>query len=185
METVIQILHVVKSPKTALVLIFFSGALLFAPLEKIGLRTPQFTDEYQTHILMVFLFAASILVLELGVILLKILKMPFQANARRKWLDKTFFSLNLNELCVLWAMTQTGMKTIKADYANPIMISLRQKGCLGLMPGPQNWGEVHHYMPDSLYERIRDQGYDRFPVDFKNSVRFEDEVREIVHASTS
>lgn len=184
MEFITQFFQALKSPRTALVLLLFSGALLFFPTEKISIAQPSFTQEYQTQILVVFFLSGSILVLEVGDLFLTLLGAPFRAKARKKQLEQTFLSLNLNELCVLWVMTQSGTKTIKGDYTNHVMISLRQKGALGLIMGYQNLGEAHHFMPDDLYELVRDRGYTRFPDDFKNSTRFEDEVREIVFRST-
>lgn len=184
MEFIIHFFQALKSPRTALVLLLFSGALLFMPTNFFGLEKPQFTNSYQTQILIVFFLAASILALEICDLFLALVRAPFRAKARRKKLEQTFLSLNLDELCVLWAMTQSGTKTIKGDYTNHVMISLRQKGALGLIMGYQNLGGAHHFMPDDLYEIIRDKGFNRFPEDFKNSVRFEDEVREIVFRST-
>lgn len=184
MEFITQFFQALKSPRTALVLLLFSGALLFFPVEKLGLEQPEFTAEYQTQILVVFFLAGAILALEIGSIVLSLIGAPFRARARRKRIEETFYSLNLDELCVLWAMTRSGTKTIKGDYTNHVMISLRQKGALGLVMGYQSLGEAHHFMPDALYDLVVERGYDRFPDDFKNSVRFEDEVREIVHRST-
>ncbi len=184
MEFFSQLFQAMKSPRTALVFAIFSGALLFVPFERIGVTQPQFTQDYQTQILVVFVFALAILSLEAFEIILALIGIPFRVRANRKQLNAAFYSLNLNELCVLWSMTQTGMKTIKADYHNPVMISLRQKGCLGLLTGPQNMPEAHHYMPDALFKVVREKGHDRFPNEFKNSVRFEDELREIVRQAT-
>lgn len=184
MDLVIHFFQALKSPRTALVLALFSGALLFFPFEEIGLDKPKFTAEYQTQILLVFVFALAILALEAFELLLALAGAPFRARARRKQTEETFYSLNLNELCVLWVMTQTGTKTIKGDYTNPVMISLRQKNCLGILAGYQNLGGAHHYMPDALYDLVKERGYERFPDDFKNSSRFQDEVREIVYRAT-
>jgi len=38
-------------------------------------------------------------------------------------------------------------------------------------------------MPDALYDLVAERGYERMPDDFRNSVRFEDEVRERVQRS--
>ena len=184
MEFITHFFQALRSPRTALVLFLFSGALLFVPTESLGIPQPQFAEDYQTQILIVFFLSCSILALELGDLFLTLLGAPFRAKARKKQVEQTFLSLNLNELCVLWVMTQSGTKTIKGDYTNHVMISLRQKGALGLIMGYQNLGEAHHYMPDDLYDIVRDRGYSRFPDEFKNSTRFEDEVREIVFRST-
>ncbi len=184
MEFITQFFQALKSPKTALVLFLFSGALLFVPLESLGLAQPEFTAEYQTQIVVVFFLAAAILTLEIGSLALKLITAPFRARARRQRTKETFYSLNLEELCVLWVMTQSGTKTIKGDYTNHVMISLRQKNALGLIMGYQTMGEAHHFMPQELFDLVAKHGYGRFPDDFKNSVRFEDEVREIVRRST-
>ncbi len=188
MEFITHFFQALKSPRTALVLVLFTGALLFVPLDQLGLEQPQFTTEYQTQILLVFLLASAILILEILTWTALKFRAPFQKRARKKAykkaIEKTFYSLNLDELCVLWAMTQNGTKSIKGDYNNHVMVSLRQKNALGLIPGVQNLNEAHHYMPDALYDLVAKHGYERMPKDFRESVRFEDEVREIVHRST-
>lgn len=188
MEFITQFFQALKSPKTALVLFVFSGALLFVPIDRLGLEQPEFTDAYQTQILLVFFLASAILILEIVIWTVFTIRAPLQKRAREKAykdsIEKTFNSLNLDELCVLWAMTQGGTKSIKADYDNHVMVSLRQKNALGLIPGLQNLTEAHHYMPDALYDLVAERGYERMPEDFRNSVRFEDEVREIVRRST-
>ncbi|KIC08851.1 hypothetical protein RA19_18515 [Leisingera sp. ANG-M1] len=188
MEFITQFFHALKSPKTALVLFLFSGALLFVPIDRLGLDRPEFTSEYQTQILLVFFLASAILILELVTWAVSTIRSPFQRRAREKayqeLIEKVFYSLNLDELCVLWAMTQAGTKTIKASYDNHVMVSLRQKKALGIITGVQSLHEMHHYMPDALYDLVAERGFERMPEDFRNSVRFEDEVREIVHRST-
>ena len=54
MEFITQFFQALKSPKMALVLFLFSGALLFVPIERLGLQQPEFTEAYQTQILLVF-----------------------------------------------------------------------------------------------------------------------------------
>lgn len=188
MEFIIQFFQALKSPKTALVLLLFSGVLLFVPIDRLGLNPPEFTEEYQTQILLVFFLASAILILEIVTLMISMIRSPFQRRAREKALhesvEKTFYSLNLDELCVLWAMTHGGTKTIKASYDNHVMVSLRQKNALGLISGVQSLHEAHHYMPDALYDLVAERGYERMPEEFRNSVRFEDEVRERVHRST-
>ncbi|KJZ18976.1 super-infection exclusion protein B [Loktanella sp. S4079] len=187
MEFITQFFQALKSPKTALVLFLFSGALLFVPVKRLGLSQPEFTDVYQTQILVVFFLASAILILEILTWAVSMILSPFQRRARekayRESIEKTFYSLNLDELCVLWAMTQGGTKTIKASYDNHVMVSLRQKNALGLITGVQSLHEAHHFMPDALYDLVLERGYERMPEDFRNSVRFEDEVRERVHRS--
>jgi len=187
MEFITQFLQALKSPKTALVLFLFSGALLFVPIERLGLEQPEFTDAYQTQILLVFFLASSILILEIVTWAVSTIRAPFRRRAREKAyqenIEKTFYSLNLDELCVLWAMTQGGTKTIKASYDNHVMVSLRQKNALGLIAGVQTLHEAHHFMPDALYDLVVERGYEHIPEDFRYSVRFEDEVRERVHRS--
>ncbi|UWQ75805.1 superinfection exclusion B family protein [Leisingera sp. M658] len=187
MEFITQFFQALKSPKTALVLFLFSGALLFIPIDRLGLKQPEFTDAYQTQILLVFFLSSAVLILEMAIWTVSTISAPFQRRAREKAyqenIEKTFYSLNLDELCVLWAMTQGGSKTIKASYDNHVMVSLRQKNALGLMTGFQSLHEAHHYMPDALFELVAERGYERMPAEFRNSVRFEDEVRERVHRS--
>lgn len=188
MEFITQFFQALKSPKTALVLFLFSGALLFVPIDRLGVEQPEFTDEYQTQILLVFFLASAIIILEVVTWTVSTIRAPFKRRAQEKafmeHIEKTFYSLNLEELCVLWAMTQGGTKSIKADYNNHVMVSLRQKNALGLITGVQSLHEMHHYMPDELYDLVAERGCERMPEDFRNSVRFEDEVREIVHRST-
>lgn len=188
LEFITQFFQALKSPKTALVLFLFSGALLFVPIERLGLKQPEFTDVYQSQILLVFFLASSILILEALLWTFYLVRAPFRRRIRKKayeeGIEKVFYSLNLDELCVLWAMTQSGTKTIKGDYNNHVMVSLRQKSALGIIPGVQSLNEAHHFMPDALYDLVSERGYERIPEDFRNSVRFEDEVREIVRRST-
>jgi hypothetical protein len=188
MEFITQFFQALKSPKMALVLFLFSGALLFVPIERLGLQQPEFTEAYQTQILLIFFLASAILILEIATWTISTILAPFRRRARERVyqenIEKTFYSLNLDELCVLWAMTQGGTKTIKASYDNHVMVSLRQKNALGLISGVQSLHEAHHYMPDALYDLVAERGYERMPDEFRNSVRFEDEVRERVHRST-
>ncbi|WP_424983877.1 super-infection exclusion protein B [Maritalea sp. S77] len=188
MEFITQFFQALKSPKTAFVLFLFSGALLFVPIDRLGLEQPEFTDTYQTQILLVFYLSSAILVLEIVIWAVLTIRAPFQRRAKEKAyherIEKIFYSLNLEELCVLWVMTQHGTKTIKADYNNHVMVSLRQKDALDLLPGPHNVNEAHHYMSDALYELVAELGYERMPEDFRNSATFEDDVREIVRRST-
>jgi hypothetical protein len=188
MEFITHFFQALKSPKTAVVLFLFSGAILFIPIEKLGLIQPKFTDAYQTQILLVFYLTSAIIILEIMIWAFSTISAPFQRRAREKYynelIEKTFYSLNLNELCVLWAMTQGGTKSIKADYNNHLMVSLRQKNALDLIQGINTLSEAHHYMPDALYDLVAQRGHERMPEGFRNSPQFEDEVREIVYRST-
>jgi hypothetical protein len=188
MEFITQFFLALKSPKTALVLFLFSGALLFFPTDKLGLEQPEFTEAYQTQILLVFFLATAVLILEIVTWVISAIRAPFRRWAReksdKKGIEKVFHSLNLHELCVLWAMTQNGTKVIKGNYNNHVMVSLRQKRALGIITGVQHLNEAHHFMPDALYELVSEGGYDFMPKDFRDSGQFEDEVRDIVHRST-
>lgn len=129
MEFITQFFQALKSPKTALVLFLFSGALLFVPIERFGLEQHEFTDAYQTQILVVVFLASEILILEIVTWTVSTIRAPFRRRAREKAyqekIENILYSLNLDELCVLWAMTQGGAKTIKASYDNHVMVSLR------------------------------------------------------------
>lgn len=54
MEFITHFFQALRSPRTALVLFLFSGALLFVPTESLGIPRPQFAEDYQTQILIVF-----------------------------------------------------------------------------------------------------------------------------------
>jgi hypothetical protein len=109
---------------------------------------------------------------------------PYYAWKHKQMVEEAFLSLNLQELCVLWAMTQSGVRTIKGSSSNHLMLSLREKGCLRLISGIQSLNQMHHSMPDDIFKVVAERGYDRMPDDFKNSVRFQDEVRNILHEAT-
>ena len=98
MEFITQFFQALKSPRTALVLLLFSGALLFFPVEKLGLEPPNFTAEYQAQILVVFFLAGAVLGLEIASIILALIGAPFRARARRKRTEATFYSLNLGNV---------------------------------------------------------------------------------------
>lgn len=178
------LLALLKSPKIALAVFLFSAALLFAPFESMGLKRPAFTTEYESLFVVILFLSAALLGVEILSKAWRFIQKPIRTRKRKLFVENVFLSLNLEELCVLWAMTQGGTKIIKGCYDNQIMISLRQKRCLGIMLGPQSYVEAHHYMPDDIFDIVKERGYDRMPDEFKNSVRFEDEVREIVHRAT-
>ncbi|EAV40524.1 hypothetical protein SIAM614_21592 [Stappia aggregata IAM 12614] len=173
-----------KSPKAALAVFIFSAALLFAPFDRLGLTRPAFTTEYESFFVIILFLSAAILVVELLSKGWRLALRLYYARKRKKRVEETFLSLNLQELCVLWAMTRSGTKTIKGSFSNHLMLSLRQKGCLHLVSGLQSANQLHHAMPDDVFKIVSERGYDRMPDDFKNSVRFEDEVRNIVQAAT-
>lgn len=173
-----------KSPKAALAVFLFSAALLYAPFDLLGLTRPAFTTEYESFFVIILFLSAAILAVEVLSNGWRLALRPYYARKRKKWAKETFLSLNLQELCVLWAMTQSGTKTIKGSPNNHLMLSLRQKGCLHFVPGPQSAYQLHHAMPDEIFKIVSERGYDRFPDDFKNSARFEDEVRNIFQAAT-
>jgi hypothetical protein len=173
-----------KSPKTALAVFLFSAALLFAPFERLGLARPAFTTEYESFFVIILFLSAAMLAVEILSNGWRLALRPYYATRRKKWVDEAFLALNIQELCVLWAMTQSGTKTIKGSSSNHVMLSLRQKGCLHLISGIQSANQLHHAMPDDIFKIVAKRGYDRMPDEFKNSVRFDDEVRNIVHAAT-
>lgn len=184
MEWLSHLFQAIKSPRNAFIMLFFSGAFLFFPFEKVGIDRPKFTEEYETHILLLFVFAASIIALELALKVWQILGAPFRAKQRRRKAWEAFNSINLNELCVLWDMSRKGMQTIRGDFTNPIMVSLRHKGCLFPISGPQNLSKAPHGMPLELYNIVRQHGYNAFSMEFRESPRFEDEVRRMVNEAT-
>ncbi|KPD10251.1 super-infection exclusion protein B [Phaeobacter sp. 11ANDIMAR09] len=188
MEFITQFFQALKSPKMAFVLLLFTGALLFAPIDQLGLQQPEFTDAYQTQILLVFFFALAVTILEIVVWTGSAIRTSHKRRSRQKAyeadIEEIFLSLNLEELCVLWAMTEDGTKSIQGAHDNRVMVSLRQKKALGLIPGVHTLHSTHHYMPDALYDLVKMRGYERMPKDFTNSVRFEDEIKDIIHKST-
>ena len=178
------LLSSLKSPKTALAVFLFSAALLFAPFDRLGLARPAFTTDYQSFIIVILFLSAAILAVEILGFIWRQTKRPYYSWKRRRWVNETFLSLNLEELCVLWAMTQAGTKTIKGSSSNELMLSLRQKGCLHIVSGIQTVNQLHHAMPDEIYKIVSEKGFGRMPDNFKNSVRFEDEVQSILSAAT-
>ena len=173
-----------RSPKTALAVFLFSAALLFAPFDRLGVTRPAFTTEYESFFVGILFLSAAILAVEMLSSAWQLARRPYYMWKRKQWVEETFFSLNLQELCVLWAMTQSGMKTIKGSSSNYLMLSLRQKGCLYIVPGIQTANQLHHAMPDDIFTIVSERGYDRMPDDFTSSSRFEDELRDILHAAT-
>lgn len=173
-----------KSPKAALAVFLFSASLLFAPFDRLGITRPAFTTEYESFFVVILFLSAAILVVEILTKAWRLAMRPYYAMKRKQMVEEVFLSLNLEELCVLWAMTQSGMRTIKGASSNPLMLSLREKGCLRLMSGFQSFNQLHHSMPDDIFKIVAERGYDRMPDDFKKSVRFDDEVRNIVQAAT-
>lgn len=173
-----------KSPRTALAAFLFAASLLFAPFDWLGIKRPAFTTEYESFFVVILFLSAAILAVEILSTARRLAMRPYYARKRKQMVEETFLSLNLEELCVLWAMTQAGVRTIKGASSNPVMLSLREKGCLRLMSGLQSFNQLHHAMPDDIFKIVSERGYDRMPDDFKKSVRFEDEVRNILHAAT-
>jgi hypothetical protein len=174
-----------KSPKAALAVFLFSAALLFAPFDWLGLTRPTFTIEYESFFVIVLFLSAAILAVEVLSKGWQLVLRAYYTWKRKKWAEETFLSLNLEELCVLWMMTQSGTKVIKGSSSNHLMLSLRQKRCLHVVPGVQSLNQLHHAMPDEIYKIVAERGYDRMPHDFKNSVRFNDEVLGIVQEATN
>lgn len=179
-----SLLSLLKSPKVALAVFLFSVSLLFAPFENWRLTRPAFTTDYESFFVVIMFLSGSIVAVEVLSKAWAVAKRPYYVWKRKMWVKKTFFSLNLEELCVLWAMCQSGTRTIKGSSSNHILLSLREKGCLRLMSGLQSFGQLHHAMPEDIFQIVYEKGLDRIPDDFKNSGRFDDEVRGIVEAAT-
>lgn len=178
------LLSPLKSPKTALAVFLFSAALLFAPFDLLGLTRPAFTTEYEAFIVVALFLSTAILAVEILSGTWGLLKRPYYRWKRKQSVEEIFLSLNLQELCVLWAMTQSGIRTIKGSSSNDIMLSLRQKGCLFIVPGLQVANQMHHAMPDDIFKIVSEKGLSRMPDDFTKSARFEDEIRSIVSVAT-
>lgn len=172
-----------KSPKVALAIFLFAAALLFAPFDWLGINRPAFTTEYESLFVVILFLSAAILVVEILSKTWRFVKRPYYTRKRKQAVEETFLSLNLNELCVLWVMTQSGERTIMGGSSNPIMLSLRQKGCLRLMSGIQSMNQLHHAMPEDIFKIVAERGYERMPDDFKNSTRFEDDVQNIFRSA--
>lgn len=184
MDWLTHVFTAIKSPKTAIILLLSSAAFLFVPFDKLEIDQPSFTTEYEAVILVIFVFSASIVTIEIASRIWHIMGAPFRAIRRKRRAVETFRSLNLNELCVLWAIAQQGMRTVRAGYNNPIMVSMRHKGALYPIATTASITEFPHAMPEQLYKLVRKHGADSFPNDFKNSPRFEDEVRRMFHEAT-
>lgn len=174
-----------KSPKTALAIFLFAAALLFAPFDWLGINRPAFTTDYESLFVVILFLSAASLVVEILSNTWRFVKRRYYTRKRKQAVEEIFLSLNLHELCVLWAMTESGERTIMGGSSNPIMLSLRQKDCLRMMPGIQSMNQLHHAMPEDIFKIVAERGYERMPDDFKNSARFEDEVRNIFHSATN
>jgi hypothetical protein len=185
MDFLNHFLSTIKSPRLAAVVFLLTAALLFFPFGMLGLEKPSLSEEYQTQILILLLLSAAMLLVEIIIQLCSVIRSIGRRLRRPREVDEIFTSLNLEEICVLWAMVQMGTKTIKGAYDNPVMISLRHKGALGLIAGPQSLTEVHHFMPSDVYAKVARDGFERMPKEFRDSPRFHDEVREIMRKSTS
>jgi len=185
LEYIKPILDAVRSPKLAAVFLIVSASLLFLPEQFAGIEKPAFTAEYQTHILLVFLLSSAVLAVEILGMALIIILLPFERRREQRKVDETFYSLNLPELCVMFAMTQMGTRTIKGSYDNPVMISLREKGCLTPIPGPQGLLDMHHRAYPRIWDKVKAEGFGRFPKEFRESSNFEDEVERFLHSSTT
>lgn len=184
MPNIIEVIHALRSPRLSLVVFVFCASLLFAPFEEIGMTRPDFTNDYEIYIITALLLSTSFLLVEALSAARQAVMRLFRIRQRKKWVEETFYQLNVEELCVLWSMTQSGTRTIKGSSSNALMLSLRQKKCLHYISGFQHMNQLHHEMPRDIYEIVRERGYDRMPDDFKNSVRFHDEVEKIlVHAT--
>ncbi|WP_229582938.1 super-infection exclusion protein B [Paracoccus sp. S-4012] len=131
MPDLTALLSVLKSPKTALAVLLFSTSLLFFPFDAMGLKRPSFTTEYEALIVVAMFLSGALLVVDLFLAGWRMVQKPLLARQRKTFVTEAFLSLNLQELSVLWAMTQAGTRTIKGPFDSPVMISLRQKGVLG------------------------------------------------------
>lgn len=185
MEQFIALLNVLRSPRLSAVVLLFSSLILFLPYDDLGLGRPEFVSNYEAIVLTAMTLSASVLLLEVGLWLVGIALRPFASRARRRQIEEIFNSLNLDELCVLFAMTQGGTRVVKGSVDNHVMVSLREKGALHLMTGFQSLMEANHSMPSDLFEYVAHHAFERFPADFKDSPRFVDEVRQRCHRSTT
>ncbi|QQA45106.1 super-infection exclusion protein B [Pelagovum pacificum] len=169
----------------AFVVFVCSAALIFIPFDRLGVDKPIFAENYESQIVIAAIASAAVLSLELVSTIWRIIQWPYQRfrakQARKKSSEKAFYSLNLNELCVCWAMTQQGVETVLAYYNSPVIVSMRHKGALRAVPGMGSLTELPHAMPEELYNLVKERGLSRFPDDFRNSPRFEDEVRRMYH----
>jgi hypothetical protein len=179
-----SILSSLKSPKTALAVFIFSAALLFAPFDQLGIARPAFTTEYESLIVITLFLSSAVITVEFLALAWNTIRRPYYAWRRQQSVLNIFFSLNLEEICLLWAMTQLGTKTIKGSSSNYIMLSLRQKGCLYLVPGIQSANQLHHAMYDDIYKVVSEKGFGRIPDEFKYSSNFQESVRAIVESAT-
>lgn len=184
MPNLSALLAALKSPKAALAVFLFSAAFFFAPFDRLDLTHPAFTAEYESFFFIILLLSAAILAVEVLSKGWRLALRLYYARKRKKRVEETFLSLNVQELCVLWAMTQSSIKTIQGSSTNLLMLSLRQKGCLRLVSGIQFANQLHHEMPDEIFKIVTERGYNRIPDNIKNSDRFEDEVRSILQAAT-
>ena len=177
-------LTLIKSPRTSFVVFLFCMSILFAPYERVGLKRPALTEEYEIIFVVTLFLSFAVMAMELLVVATRVFKRHFRARKRRQFVETTFLSLNLHELCVLWAMTQASTKTITGSNDSPVMVSLRQKKCLDLIPGPHTYTKMHHYMPDDIYNIVSQRGYEHMPEEFRKSERFDEKVDEIVRSAT-
>lgn len=178
MEPISQLLSIIKSPKTALVLFVFGCSLLYMPFEKVGLEQPEFTNEYRVHLTVLTLLAAAFLAVELSNKIASILMIPFRRRRRKKKVEELFFSLNLNELCVLWNAVQDGSVIVNGDMSKPTISSLQQKGAIVAIGGVQNALEANYRIPNDVFEIVKELGLDRFPDDWRQAKDFDKRVRD-------
>jgi hypothetical protein len=185
MDVLISILGVLKSPRTSVIVTIFCLLALFAPYDALQLSRSAFVENYQAIITTCLFLALSVLALEAAGWIWKLARLPIVKMKRIKRVNEIFQSLNLDELCVLYVMTQMGTKVIKGSFDNHAMISLRQKGALFAQNGTFMITEWPHVIPSDLFEMVAEQADTRFPPDFRQSPRFEDEVRNRFERSTT
>jgi len=185
MDVLISVLNFLKSPKASAVVLVFCALVLFVPYDWLNISRPAFVDNYEAVVTTVLFVSMAVLFVEAILYLGHIARLPGIRRRRATRVQQIFLSLNLDELCVLYAMVESGTKVVKGEYSNHTMLSLRQKGALMMAGGSYNSLEYPHIIPDDLFEIVREGGFERFPLDFRNSTRFVDEVRERVDRATN
>ena len=185
MDVLIAILNFLKSPKASAVVVVFCGLVLFVPYDWLNISRPAFVDNYEAMVTTVLFVSMAVLFVEAMLYLGHIVRLPGIRRRRAARFKEIFLSLNLDELCVLYAMVKSGTKIIKGKYDNHAMLSLTQKGALTMAGGVYSTFGYPHIIPDDLFEIVRESGFERFPLEFRNSTTFEDEVRERLVRATN
>jgi amino acid transporter len=142
----------VKTPHAAIVVVLFCALLLFFPLEHVGLAQLKLSNENSFIVFCMFLVALSRLSADFLFFAIGSFRRFINKRRRRRFVKKAVLSLNLEEICVLYKLCQLGRRTFKGSYDNSTIISMRSKGCLTWIAGPQSVLEMHYLVPDDIYE---------------------------------